>query len=48
MDVLFSEDIVEYVKSKDYSFENFKQDGDYLEYWQNIGHKRVCVMRCRF
>jgi hypothetical protein len=48
MDVLFSEDIVEYVKSKDYSFENFKQDGDYLEYWQNIGNTRVCVMRCRF
>jgi len=48
MDVLFSEDIVEYVKSKGYSFENFKQDGEYLEYWQDIGNKRVCVMRCRF
>jgi len=48
MDVLFSEDIVEYIKSKGYSFENFKEDNDYLEYWQNIGNKRVCVMRCRF
>lgn len=45
--VLFSLDIVEYIKSKDYSFENFKQDNDYIEYWQQIGSKRVCVMRCK-
>jgi len=47
LDVLFSLDIVEYVKSKGYAFENFKQDDDYIEYWQEIGSKRVCVMRCK-
>jgi len=47
MDVLFSLDIVEYAKSKGYAFENFKQDNDYIEYWQEIGSKRVCVMRCK-
>ncbi|OPZ93913.1 MAG: hypothetical protein BWY74_00957 [Firmicutes bacterium ADurb.Bin419] len=46
-DVLFSKDIVEYVKSNKYSFENFKQDDGHLEYWQNIGTKRVCVLRCK-
>ncbi|GAE90961.1 hypothetical protein [Acetivibrio straminisolvens] len=47
LDVLFSLDIVEYVKSKGYAFENFKQDNEYIEYWQEIGSKRVCVMRCK-
>lgn len=45
LDVLFTLDIVEYIKSKEYSFEGFKQDNDYIEYWQEIGSKRVCVMR---
>lgn len=46
-DVLFSKDIVEYVKSNNYSFENFRQDDGHIEYWQNIGSKRVCVLRCK-
>jgi|GEM_PF-285685 len=46
-DVLFSKDIVEYVKANNYSFENFRQDDGYIEYWQNIGTKRVCVLRCK-
>lgn len=45
LDVLFTLDIVEYIKSKGYAFENFKQDNDHIEYWQEIGSKRVCVMR---
>lgn len=46
-DVLFSNDLYEYVKANDYSFNNFRQDNDHIEYWQNIGSKRVCVMRCK-
>ncbi|MFZ5989901.1 MAG: hypothetical protein ACOYWZ_22620 [Bacillota bacterium] len=46
-DVLFSNDIVEYIKSKGYSFDNFRQDSGHIEYWQEIGSKRVCVMRCK-
>ncbi len=45
LDVLFTKDIVEYVKSNQYSFENFRQDDGHIEYWQNIGVKRVCVLR---
>ncbi|GAE88384.1 hypothetical protein [Acetivibrio straminisolvens] len=46
-DVLFTNDIFEYVKENGYSFSNFRQDNDYIEYWQNIGSKSVCVMRCK-
>lgn len=46
-DVLFSKDIVEYVKANNYSFENFRQDDGHIEYWQNIGSKRACVLRCK-
>jgi len=46
LDVLFSLDIVEYVKSKVMP-SKLKQDDDYIEYWQEIGSKRVCVMRCK-
>lgn len=46
-DVLFSKDIVEYVKANNYSFENFRQSDGYIEYWQNIGSKRACVLRCK-
>lgn len=46
-DVLFSKDIVEYVKANNYSFENFRQDDGHIEYWQTIGSKRVCVLRCK-
>ncbi len=46
-DVLFSKDIVEYVKANNYSFENFRQDEGHIEYWQNIGSKRACVLRCK-
>lgn len=43
--VLFSKEMVTYIKTSNYNFENFKQSGDFIEYWQNIGYKRVCVMR---
>ena len=46
-DVLFSKDIVDYVKANNYSFENFRQDDGHIEYWQNIGAKRACVLRCK-
>lgn len=46
-DVLFTNEIYEYVKENDYSFSNFRQNNDYIEYWQNIGSKSVCVMRCK-
>lgn len=46
-DVLFTNDIFEYVQANDYSFSNFRQDNDHVEYWQNIGSKSVCVMRCK-
>ncbi|HOM03175.1 MAG TPA: hypothetical protein PLH43_10145 [Acetivibrio sp.] len=46
-DVLFTNEIFQYVKDNDYSFSNFRQDNDHIEYWQNIGSKSVCVMRCK-
>ncbi|ADU74866.1 hypothetical protein M972_111890 [Acetivibrio thermocellus AD2] len=46
-DVLFTNDIFQYVQENGYSFSNFRQDNDYIEYWQNIGSKSVCVMRCK-
>ena len=48
MDVLFTEDIVTYVRTKEYSFANFRESDGYIEYWENVGSKRICVMRCRF
>ncbi len=45
MDVLLSPDILKYIKDNGYSIENFKQSGEYIEYWQEIGNKKVCVMR---
>ncbi len=46
-DVLFSKDIVKYINEKGYSFDNFKQDNNYIEYWEEVGSKNVCVMRCK-
>lgn len=46
-DVLFSEDIVNYINSKGYSLNNFKQVGDYIEYWEDVGSKKICVMRVK-
>jgi hypothetical protein len=46
-DVLFSNEIYEYVKSNGYSFDNFRQANDHIEYWQNIGSNKVCVLRCK-
>jgi hypothetical protein len=45
LDVLFSKDILEYIKSNNYSIEKFKQNGNFIEYWQTIGDKDLCVMR---
>ncbi|MDQ2085489.1 hypothetical protein RBH29_03460 [Herbivorax sp. ANBcel31] len=47
MALLFSKDIVEYIISKGYAFENFKQSGNYIEYWQDIGSNKICVMRVK-
>jgi len=44
-DVLFSEDVLNYIRANNYNIEDFKQNGDYIEYWQNIGDKKMCVMR---
>ncbi len=46
-DVLFTNEIYEYVKSNGYSFDNFRQANDHIEYWQNIGSNKVCVLRCK-
>lgn len=46
-DLLFSKEIVDYVKENNYVFENFRQDDGHIEYWQNIGTKKVCVLRCK-
>lgn len=46
-DLLFSKEIVDYVKENNYVFENFRQDEGHIEYWQNIGAKKVCVLRCK-
>ncbi|MCX7748103.1 MAG: hypothetical protein N2645_14645 [Clostridia bacterium] len=45
LDILFSEEILNYINANNYSFENFKQNDDHIEYWQQIGQKNVCVMR---
>lgn len=47
MALIFSKDIVEYIISKGYAFENFKQSDDYIEYWQEIGSNKICVMRVK-
>ncbi|TYQ16445.1 UNVERIFIED_CONTAM: hypothetical protein Cloal_2986 [Acetivibrio alkalicellulosi] len=47
MALLFSTEISDYIKSKGYSFENFKQVNDFIEYWQDIGTKKICVMRVK-
>ena len=47
MALIFSKDIVEYIISKGYAFENFKQSSDHIEYWQDIGSNKVCVMRVK-
>lgn len=47
MTLLFTKDIVDYIISKGYVFENFKQSNDYIEYWQDIGINKICVMRVK-
>ena len=47
MALIFSKDIVEYIISKGYDFESFKQSGNHIEYWQDIGRNKVCVMRVK-
>ena len=47
LDALFSKDIVEYIKTKGYVYENFIQDDNYIEYCEEVGSKRICVMRCK-
>ncbi|MFZ5990055.1 MAG: hypothetical protein ACOYWZ_23410 [Bacillota bacterium] len=46
-DVLFSNDIYEFISTNNFSFDNFRQDNDHIEYWEYIGSKRVCLMRCK-
>lgn len=45
LDALFSSDLVDYIKSNNYDYSNFKQNGEYIEYWQTVGRKNVCVVR---
>ncbi len=45
LDALFSKDILDYIKSNNYNVEKFKQNGEYIEYWQTVGQKEICVMR---
>ncbi|AUG58373.1 hypothetical protein [Acetivibrio saccincola] len=47
MTLIFSKDIAEYIFSKGYEFESFKQSGNHIEYWQDIGRNKVCVMRVK-
>ncbi len=44
-DVLFSQDVLSYIRANKYNIEDFKQNGEYIEYWQNIGDTKMCVMR---
>lgn len=44
-DVLFSEEVLEYIRANKYDIEDFKQNGDFIEYWQNIGERKMCVLR---
>jgi hypothetical protein len=44
-DVLFSEEVLEYIRANKYNIEDFKQNGDFIEYWQNIGDRKMCVLR---
>ncbi|TYQ14670.1 UNVERIFIED_CONTAM: hypothetical protein Cloal_1032 [Acetivibrio alkalicellulosi] len=46
-DILFTKEIYEYIIENGYSFDNFRQDDDCIEYCQDIGSKKVCVMRCK-
>jgi len=43
---LFSDDIVTYVKSNDYKFEDFVLNDNFIEYWQYLGTKKVCLLKC--
>jgi hypothetical protein len=44
-ELLFSKEIYNYVIENKYSFENFTESSDHLEYWQQIGQNRACVLR---
>jgi len=44
-DILFSSEVLEYIRANNYSIENFKQNGEYIEYWSRIGQNEMCVMR---
>lgn len=45
--LLFSKDLVEFVKSNKYSFEDFTRNGDFIEYWKYLGVNKVCLLRCK-
>lgn len=47
LDFLFSPDIVSYIKSNNYDFENFVINDNHLEYWNQLGDKKVCLIRCK-
>jgi hypothetical protein len=46
-DILFTREIYNYIVENGYSFDNFRQDEDCIEYCQEIGDRKVCVMRCK-
>ncbi|MCX7923597.1 MAG: hypothetical protein N3B21_16535 [Clostridia bacterium] len=48
LDLLFTKDMTSYIKSNNYPLEDFKQNDDFIEFWQNVGSKKVCVMRFNY
>ena len=46
-DILFTREIYNYIVENGYSLDNFRQDEDCIEYCQEIGDRKVCVMRCK-
>ncbi|KNY26875.1 hypothetical protein [Pseudobacteroides cellulosolvens] len=44
-DILFSEEVLDYIRANKYNIEDFTQNGDFIEYWQKIGDRKMCVLR---
>lgn len=44
-EALFSNEICTYCIKNGYALEDFTQSSNYIEYWQDIGSKKVCLMR---
>jgi hypothetical protein len=42
---LFSKEIVDYAESNKYNFEDFIYNNKFIEYWQFLGTKKVCLLK---